>query len=722
MAQQKIKTDDETEKDALQSNGKRVPMLCGTKYPLSIGFVIVNEFCERFSFYGMKAILTLYFTSFLHWDDNLSTAIYHAFTGLAYFTPVFGALIADSWLGKYRTIIYLSLVYVVGHVVKSVGAIPTVGDQQLHMILSMIGLFLIALGTGGIKPCVAAFGGDQFEEENVRERSKFFSIFYLSINAGSLISTFVTPILRADVQCFGGDCYALAFGIPAILMVVALVVFIAGSPMYKKYPPQGNILFEVCQCIGFAMTNRWKNRSRDIAKRDHWLDWAEEKYPKQLIRDIKMVCRVLFLYLPLPMFWALFDQQGSRWTLQATRMNADFGGGFVLQPDQMQTINSILILVFIPIFDLGIYPLTTKCKLNLTPLRRMAVGMVLASLAFVAATLVEIETQKSVIAEPGARESYIQILNLRPDRVTVNLPGYGHDFPLTMESYQDPEKYVKLNLASESEVLTFEIRYGTHNKSCSHSIKSRESYSLVLSQEGSNLHCKLLEDIILKPEKGQARIRILNAHTQDMNVTLGHVDFGMVPANITSSEYQLLERGIYTGRSRIGGTDYTLEAGLIDFGATYTIIAVGPEGSTMVIRKTEDIKANVVHIAWQAPQYILMSAGEVMFSITGVSFSYSQAPATMKAVLQSGWLLTVAFGNVIVIIVAKAAYMSQWAEFLLFAALLLAVCVIFSIMAYFYTYVDSSQFMDEDKEEKETAKPPPPEDIHLTTIDKQTYM
>ncbi|XP_042192122.1 solute carrier family 15 member 2-like [Callorhinchus milii] len=159
--------------------------------------------------------------------------------------------------------------------------------------------------------------------------------------------------------------------------------------------------------------------------------------------------------------------------------------------------------------------------------------------------------------------------------------------------------------------------------------------------------------------------------------------------------------------SRIGGTDYTLEAGLIDFGATYTFIAVGPEGSTMVIRKTEDIKANVVHIAWQAPQYILMSAGEVMFSITGVSFSYSQAPATMKAVLQSGWLLTVAFGNVIVIIVAKAAYMSQWAEFLLFAALLLAVCVIFSIMAYFYTYVDSSQFMDEDKEEKETAKPPP---------------
>ncbi|KAF0026755.1 hypothetical protein F2P81_021492 [Scophthalmus maximus] len=90
--------------------------------------------------------------------------------------------------------------------------------------------------------------------------------------------------------------------------------------MYKRNPPQGNILLEVCNCIGFAIKNHWRS-SKNGPKRKHWLDWAEEKYSRCLIQEIKMVLRVLVLFIPLPMFWALFDQQGSRWTLQATRMN-----------------------------------------------------------------------------------------------------------------------------------------------------------------------------------------------------------------------------------------------------------------------------------------------------------------------------------------------------------------------------------------------------------------
>uniref|UniRef100_A0A8C5ZIQ5 Solute carrier family 15 member 2 n=1 Tax=Marmota marmota marmota TaxID=9994 RepID=A0A8C5ZIQ5_MARMA len=145
---------------------KSSPKICGSSYPLSIAFIVVNEFCERFSYYGMKAVLTLYFLYFLHWNEDTSTSVYHAFSSLCYFTPILGAIIADSWLGKFKTIIYLSLVYVLGHVLKSLGAIPILGGNVVHTILSLIGLSLIALGTGGIKPCVAAFGGDQFEEEH----------------------------------------------------------------------------------------------------------------------------------------------------------------------------------------------------------------------------------------------------------------------------------------------------------------------------------------------------------------------------------------------------------------------------------------------------------------------------------------------------------------------------------------------------------------------------
>ena len=97
----------------------------------------------------------------------------------------------------------------------------------------MLGLLLIAIGTGGIKPCVVSFGGDQFKlPEQERHLQSFFSFFYLSINFGSLIGTFMTPILREDVECFGDDsCYSLAFGVPAILMAVATVIIVIGKNM-----------------------------------------------------------------------------------------------------------------------------------------------------------------------------------------------------------------------------------------------------------------------------------------------------------------------------------------------------------------------------------------------------------------------------------------------------------------------------------------------------------
>uniref|UniRef100_A0A8C5Y259 Solute carrier family 15 member 1 n=1 Tax=Microcebus murinus TaxID=30608 RepID=A0A8C5Y259_MICMU len=155
-------------------------------YPLSIFFIVVNEFCERFSYYGMRAILILYFTNFIGWDDNLSTAIYHTFVALCYLTPILGALIADSWLGKFN---------------DDPRQIPT------PVALSVIGLALIALGTGGIKPCVSAFGGDQFEEGQEKQRSRFFSIFYLAVNAGSLISTIITPMLRGKKSLKGNSAF-----------------------------------------------------------------------------------------------------------------------------------------------------------------------------------------------------------------------------------------------------------------------------------------------------------------------------------------------------------------------------------------------------------------------------------------------------------------------------------------------------------------------------------
>uniref|UniRef100_A0A6Q2YE83 Solute carrier family 15 member 1 n=1 Tax=Esox lucius TaxID=8010 RepID=A0A6Q2YE83_ESOLU len=579
---------------------------------MNIFFIVVNEFCERFSYYGMRAVLVLYFRYFLKWDDDLATSIYHTFVALCYLTPILGAIVADSWLGKFKTIVYLSIVYTLGQVVMAVSAIHDLTDTDMdgvpnnmvvHVALSMTGLLLIALGTGGIKPCVAAFGGDQFEDHQEKQRSTFFSIFYLSINAGSLLSTIITPILRAQ-ECgihSQQKCYPLAFGVPAALMVVALIVFISGSSMYTKTAPKGNIMLEVCKCIGFAIHNRFRHRSKKFPKREHWMDWADEKYDKLLVAQVKMVLKVLFLYIPLPMFWTLFDQQGSRWTLQATTMDGDFGIT-VIQPDQMQTVNPILILIMVPVMDSVIYPLIKKCHLNFTWLG-------FCSLQY-GSTLFLVLVDFS-----------IDILNLVPSRMFVN--GFG----------------AALNVSFVGTIEPLDISNYTNIK------------------------------------QGPAEFRITNTG----------------------------------GQSCL----YNKQMG---FGSSFTFVIpstfdIQSSNCKQAIQAVEDIKPNTIHMGWQIPQYFLMTSGEVVFSVTGLEFSYSQAPSNMKSVLQAGWLLTVAVGNIIVLIVAEAAQLpDQWAEYILFASLLVLVCIIFGIMSYFYTYTDPAEIEarfalpEYDPEEKKKKK------------------
>ncbi|KAL8189975.1 UNVERIFIED_CONTAM: hypothetical protein K2H54_034195 [Gekko kuhli] len=463
-------------------------------YPISIFFIVINEFCERFSYYGMRAVLVLYFKYFLHWTDDLSTAIYHTFVALCYLTPILGALIADSFLGKFKTIISLSIVYTVGQAVLSISSINDLTDGnrdgvpdtiEIPIALSMVGLVLIALGTGGIKPCVAAFGGDQFEDHQEKQRSRFFSIFYLSINAGSLISTIITPILRGE-ECgihVKQKCYPLAFGVPAALMAIALFVFIAGSSMYKKVQPQGNVMVQVGKCIAFAIKNRFKYRSKEYPKREHWLDWAREKYAKRLITEIKMVMRVLFLYIPLPMFWALFDQQGP----------------IQIQPDQMQTVNPILIVIMVPVVDVLVYPLIEKCRINFTPLRKMTVGMLLAALAFVVAAVVQVQIDRTLPTFPAPGEYQIKVINLGNSNATIHFNN-GRSADVTSLGSTE---YLDFNTTD----LNINVTYGTKTISKSFAFVGEERHTLEIT-DVAEIQAELLVDgVTAKPEQGNNKIR-----------------------------------------------------------------------------------------------------------------------------------------------------------------------------------------------------------------------
>ncbi|XP_056342846.1 solute carrier family 15 member 1 [Oenanthe melanoleuca] len=674
-------------------------------FPLSIFFIVINEFCERFSYYGMKAVLTLYFTRFLRWDDNFATAIYHTFVALCYLTPILGAIIADSWLGKFKTILYLSIVYAIGQAVLSVGSISeltggTASNLAPNIALSMIGLILIALGTGGIKPCVSAFGGDQFEEDQERQRGTFFSLFYLSINAGSLLSTLITPTLRAT-ECgihTKQECYPLAFGVPAILMAVALVVFVIGSKMYKKIKPQGNIMLEVSKCVGFAIKNRFRHRSKKFPKREHWLDWASDKYDKRLIAQTKMVLRVLFLYIPLPMFWAVFDQQGSRWTLQATAMDGDFG--FQIQPDQMQIVNPILIVIMVPIVDSVLYPLIKKCKLNFTPLKKMTVGMFLGALAFVAAALVQVQIDKTYPVFPAAGQAQIKLINVGEIPATVQ-------FQPQLDSVNiAPKTETGYMIYEASKLQSAHISTAILNKTVPLDLLKKERYTLAFKWDSPNISSNLIWDnITSKPENGKSLVRFINSLSFTVNVTMGDTDFGELdPLSVTNYSFVPKPDGSYTINVSTPEVACTAVSKKFGYGSVYTISLDYCISNQLSITYFEDIAPNTVHMAWQIPQYFLLTCAEVLFSVTGLEFSYSQAPSNMKSVLQAGWLLTVAVGNIIVLIVAGASTIDkQWAEYVLFAALLLVVCFIFSVMASFYTYIDpneiEAQFSEEEKKE-----------------------
>ena len=321
--------------------------------PKGIPYIIGNEAAERFSFYGMKGILVVFMTKYLHiLTDNPNLAAmnkaaaieqYHNFTSWVYLTPILGALLADTLLGKYRTIISLSLVYCLGHL-----TLAFMGSGGLTPeAWMMTGLALISLGSGGIKPCVSAHVGDQFGESNATWLTKVFGWFYISINVGAFISTILTPWL---LEWYGPH---LAFGIPGILMAIATYVFWLGRKKFIHIQPKG---------MGFI----------------------RETFSREGLRTMTKLA-IIFSFVAV--FWALFDQTGSSWVLQAEDLNRNWLGVHWL-PSQIQAINPIMIVIMVPIFAFGIYPVL-DIVFPLTPLRKVSIGLFVMVIGFAMVSVVQ---------------------------------------------------------------------------------------------------------------------------------------------------------------------------------------------------------------------------------------------------------------------------------------------------------------------------------------------
>ena len=669
--------------------------------PRGIPYIIGNEFAERFSFYGMKGILVVFMTQYLMthsgeldlMSPTHATAWYHMFTFAVYLTPLFGALIADVFLGKYMTIITLSLVYCAGH------GVLAVDHTRFGLAL---GLGLIALGAGGIKPCVSAHVGDQFGSGNKHKIERVFGFFYIAINVGAFLSNILTPWLLGDPR-FGPHW---AFGLPGGLMLLATWVFWLGRWKFVHIQPGG-------------------------------VKFLKESFSAEGLRAVAKLC---IIYVFVLMFWTLFDQTGSTWVIQARSMDREILG-YTLFEAQFQAANPFLILVLIPLFAFVVYPAISKV-FPLTPMRKITIGLFLAALSFAVPSLIESnitggrlvksssqaargdwsgwnlidgdpdgrgwaskQLSSELVIDLGAEEpTPVARVEIDPDLDDVlrrlgtigasAFPGALRDVTISVsdESVGPWTEVGLLRLKDEKTSHVFSEPHLARFVKLSADLrwgggKLALGQVQVLDPKGEKLgsHDGGLAESVIRLREGRAWK--INAIEVDPHVTgvmnkedpAGSAADGFSdPARLTRAVSLLVSASPAGPWQEVGrlalpqaqgfrrlefdavDAHYVMVRCLANHGGNHValgrvrVLAVDAQPPSDASPVAADAWPDVAaigykpHIWWQLLAYIVITAAEVMVSVTCLEFSYTQAPRAMKSFIMGLYFSSVAFGNLLV--------------------------------------------------------------------------
>nr|XP_043610178.1 protein NRT1/ PTR FAMILY 8.1-like isoform X2 [Erigeron canadensis] len=368
-------------------------------------FILGNECCERLAYYGMSANLLLYFKNNLNQHSATASKNLSNWSGTCYVTPLFGAFLADAFLGRYWTIAIFSIIYVMGMSLLTIAAAvpglkPTCVSKEdchatgLDIALTYMALYLVALGTGGIKPCVSSYGADQFDDADEVEKehkSSFFNWFYFSINIGALIASSLLVWIQDNVG------WGWGFGIPAVAMALAVALFFSGTRRYRNQKPGGSPLTRICQVIVASWRKRrvhvpddksllyettdGKSVIKGSRKLDHTKDFRSlDKAAVELqsdhmkgsanpwrlctvtqVEELKSIIKLLPIWATGIIFSAVYSQMSNLFVLQ--------------------------------VYDRLIIPLARKYtgrKSGLTQLQRMGTGLVISIFAMLAAGILEV--------------------------------------------------------------------------------------------------------------------------------------------------------------------------------------------------------------------------------------------------------------------------------------------------------------------------------------------
>ena len=405
------------------------------RLPRQIPYIIGNEACERFSFYGMRNILVPFLVGSVLLSylpeaerEGMAKEVFHSFVIGVYFFPLLGGWLSDRFFGKYHTILWLSLLYCAGHACLAL--------FEGHGTGFYTGLFLIALGSGGIKPLVSSFVGDQFDQSNKHLAKVVYDAFYWTINFGSFFASLLMPRI---LSAYGP---AIAFGIPGVLMFIATIIFWMGRHKYTNVPPAprdpdsfmsvtmtalrggargdkgfgtavaaSGVLLAVALLIGWGISPAWWPEKFGFVisfclalgavlalggiGTALQLERARGAHPDAAVDGVRAVLRILIVFAIVSPFWSLFDQKASTWVLQGKSMLVPhemwwWPSWLVKEAAQMQALNPLLVMLLIPFNNLVLYPLLTKMGFRVTALRRMGFGIGFSGLAWVFAGIIQL--------------------------------------------------------------------------------------------------------------------------------------------------------------------------------------------------------------------------------------------------------------------------------------------------------------------------------------------
>ncbi|XP_071108042.1 solute carrier family 15 member 4-like [Haliotis cracherodii] len=396
-------------------------MKLGPRKMYGVMAVLVCNLCEQMTYYSVMANLILFCTSVLNYSSPEAATISLVFSGTVLFINVAGGYIADSLAGRYNTILGAGLIYLIGLVmipVSSVDYKDVFGRSEDGSALDMTvearrvyflgGLVFVALGTGGIRANIGAFGAQQVQGLGEQAVQSFFNWFYWFINAGALVAFSGVAYLQQNTSWVWG------LSVPFFSMSLALAVFVLAKGTYRHTPPAESVLTTV-----FSVWRKGCGHLDEVRKT------KGGPYDDVTVDGAVSVLRVIPVYLLMIFYWVIYSQMQSTFFLQSERLNIKIGD--VKIPAAMLAIFDILIiLVFIPLVDRVIYPLFRRLGHPLKQLQRMGVGLLLVGGSVVTAGVVEVY-RKQVMSGRGA---VIQVLgdekfNASSMSVLVQVPQFA---------------------------------------------------------------------------------------------------------------------------------------------------------------------------------------------------------------------------------------------------------------------------------------------------------